>query len=220
MFHDLLPKLRCLRALSLSCYEINELPDSIGDLKHLRYLNLSHTVLKWLPEAMSGLYNLQSLILRNCRKLNKLPMGIANLINLRHLDMSSTMMLEEMPYQVDNLINLQTLSKFFLSKGNGSQIKELKNLLNLRGELAISGLDDVVDPRDVAYINLKERPNVEDLVMVWSDNFGNKRNESKEIEVLNCLQPHQSLKTLIIIFPGWMGDPSYSKVVHLQLNTL
>lgn len=78
----------------------------------------------------------------------------------------------------------------------------------------------------MAYINLKERPNVEDLVMVWSESFGNKRNESKEIEVLNCLQPHQSLKTLIIIFyggpifPGWMGDPSYSKVVHLQLNTL
>ena len=146
VFHDLLPKLRCLRVLSLSCYEINELPDSIGDLKHLRYLNLSHTVLKWLPKAMSGLYNLQSLILRNCRKLNKLPMGIANLINLRHLDISGTTMLEEMPYQVDNLINLQTLSKFFLSKGNGSRIKELKNLLNLRGELAISGLDNVVDP--------------------------------------------------------------------------
>ena len=73
-------------------------------------------------------------------------MGIANLINLRHLDISGTMMLEKMPHQVDNLINLQTLSKFFLSKGNGSRIKELKNLLNLRGELAISGLDNVVDP--------------------------------------------------------------------------
>lgn len=35
VFHDLLPKLRCLRVLSLSCYEINELVDSIGDLKHL-----------------------------------------------------------------------------------------------------------------------------------------------------------------------------------------
>lgn len=46
VFHDLLPKLRCLRVLSLSCYEINELPDLISDLKHLRYLNLSHTVFK------------------------------------------------------------------------------------------------------------------------------------------------------------------------------
>lgn len=92
---------------------------------------MSHTALKWLPEAMSDLYNLQSLILRNCRKLNKLPMGIANLINLQHLDISGITMLEEMPYQVDNWINLQTLSKFFLSKGIGSRIKELKNLLNL-----------------------------------------------------------------------------------------
>ena len=82
VLHGLLPKLIHLRVLSLSDYEINELPDSILDLKHLRYLNLSHTKLKWLPEPMSGLYNLQSLILCNCMELNKLPMGITNLFNL------------------------------------------------------------------------------------------------------------------------------------------
>ena len=118
VLHGLLPKLIHLRVLSLSGYEINELPNSIRDLKHLRYLNLSHTKLKWLPEPMSGLYNLQSLILCNCMELNKLPMGITNLIKLRHLDISGSMMLEEMPPQVGNLINLRTLSRFFLSKGN------------------------------------------------------------------------------------------------------
>ncbi|KAJ9697498.1 hypothetical protein PVL29_009357 [Vitis rotundifolia] len=223
VFRDLLPKLRRLRVLSLSYYEISELPDSIGDLKHLRYLNLSHTALKWLPEALSNLYNLQSLILCNCRKLTKLPMGIANLINLRHLDISGLTMLKEMPPQVGNLINLQTLSKFFLCKENGSRIKELKNLLNLQGQLHIVGLDSVVNPRDVAYINLKERPNIEDLVVVWSSGFGNSRNKSNDMEVLEWLQPHQSLKTLAVIsyggpvFPGWIGDPSFSKVVHLTL---
>ena len=83
-------------------------------------------------------------------------------------------MLEEMPPQVGNLINLRTLSRFFLSKGNGSQIKELKNLLNLLGELAILGLENVLDPRDVVYVNLKERPNIEDLIMVWSEDSGKK----------------------------------------------
>ncbi|KAJ9697501.1 hypothetical protein PVL29_009360 [Vitis rotundifolia] len=213
VFHHLLPKLRHLRVLSLSCYEINELPDSIGDLKHLRYLNLSHTALKRLPETINGLYNLQSLILRNCRKLMKLPVDIVNLINLRHLDISGSTMLEEMPPQISKLINLQTLSKFILSEGNGSQIKELKNLLNLRGELAILGLDNIVDTRDVRYIKMR-----------WSKDFGNSRNESDEEEVLKLLEPHESLKKLGIdfyggtIFPRWIGDPSFSKMVILRLT--
>ena len=63
---DLLPKLGQLRVLSLSGYEINELSDSIGDLKHLRFLIQSSTKIKQLPKTVSGLYNLQSLILCNC----------------------------------------------------------------------------------------------------------------------------------------------------------
>uniref|UniRef100_F6I7E3 Uncharacterized protein n=1 Tax=Vitis vinifera TaxID=29760 RepID=F6I7E3_VITVI len=224
VLHGLLPKLIQLRVLSLSGYEINELPNSIADLKHLRYLNLSHTKLKWLPEAVSSLYNLQSLILCNCMELIKLPICIMNLTNLRHLDISGSTMLEEMPPQVGSLVNLQTLSKFFLSKDNGPRIKELKNLLNLRGELAILGLENVSDPRDAMYVNLKEIPNIEDLIMVWSEDSGNSRNESTEIEVLKWLQPHQSLKKLEIAFyggskfPHWIGDPSFSKMVCLELT--
>ncbi|RVW88676.1 putative disease resistance RPP13-like protein 1 [Vitis vinifera] len=224
VFHYLLPKLRHLRVLSLSCYEINELPDSIGDLKHLRYLNLSHTALKRLPETISNLYNLQSLILCNCRELMKLPVDIVNLINLRHLDISGSTLLEEMPPQISKLINLQTLSKFILSEGNGSQIIELKNLLNLRGELAIFGLDNIVDKIDVRYVNLKERPSIEEIMMVWSKDFGNSRNESDEKEVLKLLEPHESLKKLTIafyggtIFPRWIGDSSFSKMVILRLK--
>ena len=223
VFHELLPKLKCLRVLSLSCYEINELPDSIGDLKHLRYLNLSYTALKLLPEAINGLYNLQSLILCNCRKLIRLPMGIGNLINLRHLDINGLTLLKEMPPQVGNLINLQTLSKFFLSQGTGSRIRELKKLLNLRGELAILGLENVVDPRDAMYVNLKERPSIEDLILLWNGDFGYTRNGSNEMEVLQWLQPHESLTKLTIgfyggtVFPTWIGDPSFSKVVQLRL---
>ena len=73
-------------------------------------------------------------------------------------------------------------------------------------------------------VNLKERPNIGDLTMVWSEDSGNSRNESTEIEVLKWLQPHQSLKKLEIAFyggskfPHWIGDPSFSKMVCLELT--
>ncbi|RVW92747.1 putative disease resistance RPP13-like protein 1 [Vitis vinifera] len=88
----------------------------------------------------------------------------------------------------------------------------------------MSGLENVLDPRDAMYVNLKERPNIEDLTMVWSEDSGNSRNESTEIEVLKWLQPHQSLKKLEIAFyggskfPHWIGDPSFSKMVCLELT--
>ena len=55
---QLLLELKRLRALSLSGYYIVELPDSIGDLKHVRYLDLSYTKIRGLPESTTTLCNL------------------------------------------------------------------------------------------------------------------------------------------------------------------
>ena len=63
MLHELVPKLVTLRVLALSGYSISEIPNSIGDLKHLRYLNLSKTKIKLLPESVCDLYFLQTLLL-------------------------------------------------------------------------------------------------------------------------------------------------------------
>ncbi|KAL6327401.1 hypothetical protein AAG906_019714 [Vitis piasezkii] len=225
VFHDLLQKLRHLRVLSLSGYEITELPDWIGDLKLLRYLNLSHTAIKWLPESVSCLYNLQALILCNCINLTKLPMNIGNLINLRHLDIRGSIQLKEMPPRVGDLINLQTLSKFIVGKHKRSGINELKNLLNLRGKLFISGLHNIVNIRDVKEVNLKGRHNIEELTMEWSSDFEDSRNETNELAVIKLLQPHESLKKLVVVcyggltFPNWLGDHSFTKIEHLSLKS-
>lgn len=225
VFDDLLPKLRYLRVLSLSGYEIIELPYSIGDLKLLRYLNLSYTAIKWLPESVSCLNNLQALILSGCIKLSRLPMNIGNLINLRHLNIEGSIQLKEMPPRVGDLINLQTLSKFIVGKQERTGIKELKNLLNLRGELLISSLHNIVNTRDAMEVNLKGRHNIEQLTMEWSNNFGDSRNESNELKVFEILQPPDSLKKLAIAcyggveFPDWLRVHSFSKMEHLSLKS-
>ena len=228
LFCNLLHKLRYLRVLSMSGYDIKELPNSIGELKHLRYLNLSNTSIEWLPESISELYNLQALILCGCRSLIMLPMSIGNLVDLGHLDISNTMKLEKMPPGIGNLVNLQTLSKFIVEKKNGSapsRIKELKNLSNIRGALSILGLHNVVDAQDAMDVDLKGKGKIEELTMEWgSDNIDDPQTQRKEMQVLESLQPHRNLKKLTIssygggTFPGWIGNPSFSQMVQLYLK--
>lgn len=223
--HDLLPNLRCLRVLSLSHYEIRELPDSIGDLKHLRYFNLSCTLIQELPDSLSDLHNLQTLLLFKCRRLNRLPRGFKNLINLRHLDIAHTHQLEVMPPQMGRLKGLQTLSKFVVGKIKELGIKELGDLVHLRGKLSILDLQNVMDIQDARDANLKDKRHLEELLVEWSSNiFHDSQNETIELDVLHFLQPTTNLKILTVqsygglTFPYWIGDPSFSKMVCLELS--
>ncbi|RVW63161.1 putative disease resistance RPP13-like protein 1 [Vitis vinifera] len=198
---DLLKEMKCLRVLSLSGYFISEmLPNSIGGLKHLRYLNLSDSLMNRLPDSVGHLYNLQTLILRNCYRLVELPMGIGGLINLRHVDISGAVQLQEMPPQMGNLTNLQTLSDFIVGRGSRSGVKELKNLLGLQGKLSISGLHNVVDIQDARSVNLQKKQNIKELTLKWSSDFGESRNKMNETLVLEWLQPHRNLEKLTIAF--------------------
>ncbi|XP_028083316.1 putative disease resistance RPP13-like protein 1 [Camellia sinensis] len=223
--HDLLPKLRRLRVLSLHEYQMGELPSSIGHLKHLRYLDLCYALFCSLPESLCTLYNLQTLDLRYCIHMKKLPTATGNLINLRHLNVTGANSLQEMPPKIGQLTSLQTLSNFIVSKGNGFMIRELGNLIHLRGALCISGLDNVVDVVDAKAAKLCEKQGLNELSMEWSNtNSEDSRNEKVELEVLDMLQPDNKVKVLSIngyygpIFPTWVGDPRFSSMVHLVLQ--
>ncbi|XP_021684693.2 putative disease resistance RPP13-like protein 1 [Hevea brasiliensis] len=223
--HDLVPKLQCLRALSLTSYDFQVLPDSIGALKHLRYLDLSYTPIKRLPNSVDKLFNLQTLMLRHCVELIELPRGICNLLNLRYLDITGTSSLQEMPPHIGNLTGLCMLPKFIVGKCN-RRITELKKLSNLQGQLHITSLENVVDIGDADSANLKHKLGVTELVLQWTNEFSSVfRNSSDEEQVLNSLRPHQSLSSLSIRsfggrqFPLWLGDASFTSMVQVELST-
>ncbi|CAL5381198.1 unnamed protein product [Camellia sinensis] len=90
LIHDFLPKLKCLRELRLRGVGIDELPDSIGDLKHLRYLDVSRSGITRLPDTV------------------KLPINLGRLVNLRHFDMTGVDIpsSEEMSLHIGKLKNL------------------------------------------------------------------------------------------------------------------
>ena len=226
VLQELIPRLRYLRVLCLSRYQILEIPKEFCDLKLLTYLNLSNTQITCLPDSIGNLYNLQTLILSSCDFLIRLPNSIGNLINLRCLDVSGNNKLEEMPSQVGKLKDLQILSNFMVGKNNGLNIKELREMSCLEGELCISTLENAVNVQDVRDAGLKLKNNLERLTLKRSSNLIGSRNDEMEnqMNVLHSLQPHSNLGKLRIesygalAFSSWVSDASLlSKMVDISL---
>ncbi|XP_059440893.1 putative disease resistance RPP13-like protein 1 [Corylus avellana] len=221
--HDLLPKQRYLRVLSLSHYEnVTNLPDSIDKIIQLRYLDLSFTAIRSLPNSLCKLINLQTLKLSCCYKLVGLPRDMRKLINLRHLDITGTRLIMEMPIQLGSLKYLQTLTTFIISKTSGSCIGELGKLTNLRGKLTILNLQNVVFSEDALDACLKEKKHIKDLVLEWKADTDTDVLESQRT-ILDSLQPHSNLESLTIkyysgkSFSDWVGHHSFSNIASLYL---
>ncbi|KAI3445063.1 hypothetical protein Pfo_001728 [Paulownia fortunei] len=221
---ELLPKLHSLRVLSLSGYSITELPGSICTLIHLRYLNLSGTSIVSLPDSLSDLYNLETLSIRNCRFICKLPPTVGDLDNLRHLDNSNTDQLKELPVEIGKLGSLQSLPNIVLSKVGGLGLRELRNLELLRGTVALSELQNVLDIEDAKEASMRRKQEIEELQLTWANEIDDSRDGHLEEEVLDVLQPHENLRKLKIEFyggvrfPSWIGDPSFSKICSVSLS--
>ncbi|XP_059598060.1 putative disease resistance RPP13-like protein 1 [Vitis vinifera] len=221
--HCLLSTLRCLRVLSLSHYDIKELPHSIENLKHLRYLDLSHTQIRTLPQSITTLFNLQTLMLSECIFLVDLPTKMGRLINLRHLKIDGTK-LERMPMEMSRMKNLRTLTAFVVGKHTGSRVGELRDLSHLSGTLTIFKLQNVVDARDALESNMKGKECLDQLELNWDDDNAIAGDSHDAASVLEKLQPHSNLKELSIgcyygaKFPSWLGEPSFINMMRLQLS--
>ncbi|XVF78545.1 hypothetical protein PTKIN_Ptkin14bG0142800 [Pterospermum kingtungense] len=224
VLNDLLPRLTCLRVLSLNGYRISELPNFFENLKHLRFLDFSESSIKCLPDSLCTLYHLETLILRKCWNLEKIPSEIGNLMELHYLDISGENSIKRMPFGVGKLTKLQRLSNFILGEGDGHHIRELKNLTNLKGDFCISGLENIKG-QDAREAKLNEKLGIDRLTLQWSTDFENDA-RSKETEecVLDFLRPQKKLKQLIIEnyggvkFSGWIADFSFNNLLSLKLR--
>ncbi|XP_027923494.1 putative disease resistance protein At3g14460 isoform X2 [Vigna unguiculata] len=221
LVHELFSNFKFLRVLSLDAYsELREVPDSVGDLKHLHSLDLSRTGIQKLPDSTCLLYNLLILKLNYCSSLEELPLHLHKLTKLRCLEFKKTKV-TKMPTHFGELKNLQVLSAVFVDKKKEFSTKHLGGL-NLHGRLSINELQNIVNPVDALEANLNNKHLVK-LELRWkSDHIPD--DPRKEKKVLENLKPSKKLEHLSIKsyggpeFPSWVFDNSLSNLVFLKLK--
>ncbi|XP_027923556.1 putative disease resistance RPP13-like protein 1 [Vigna unguiculata] len=221
LVHELFSNFKFLRVLSLDGYsELKEVPDSVGDLKHLHSLDLSRTGIQKLPESTCLLYNLLILKLNYCLSLEELPLNLHKLTKLHCIEFENTKV-TKMPMHFGELKNLQVLSPVFIDKNKEFSTKHL-GCLNLHGRLSINEVQNIVNPVDALEANLKNKDLVE-LELKWeSDHIPD--DPRKEKKVLENLQPSKIVEYLSIEnyggteFPSWVFDNSLSNLVFLRLE--
>ncbi|KAF9660610.1 hypothetical protein SADUNF_SadunfUnG0007300 [Salix dunnii] len=220
---NLIDNLSCLRTLKLANCGIEEVPSNIGKLIHLRHVDLSRNEIKELPEEMCELYNMQTLHVSGCRKLEKLPDNIGKLIKLRHLRVChwSDSSFVEMRGVEGLGCRLRELDEFHVSgSGEGSNIGGLKNLNHLQGCLGIKWLGDVKDPDEVKKAELKSKKNLTGLGLL----FGSRRERRiiRDDEILEALEPPPNIDSLWIfnyqgiiqVLPSWINKLRVVRLIN------
>ncbi|KAJ3695761.1 hypothetical protein LUZ60_001138 [Juncus effusus] len=225
---DLFVKVTGLRVLDLSNTDIEELPCCINLMRSLCYLDFSNTKIESIPQEIGNLINLHTLEANSCYNLVELPKSIQELTNLHHLGVTKQAGFIGMPVGIGKLTNLRSLSMFYVgSDERYCGIDELKKIDFLKGCLQISGLENVGNEIDAKAASLDNKLYLDTLSLQWScsmiDIEDENSTETSE-KVLQNLQPSKNIQELIVrnypgnVFPIWIGDPYFSKLVSIILK--
>jgi len=214
----LIANLSCLRTLKLSGCGIEEVPSNIRKLIHLRHVDLSKNEIRELPEEMCELYNMLTLDVSDCKKLERLPDNIGRLVKLRHLSVLNNQFVKMRG--LEGLSSLRELDDFHVSvSGEVSNIGDLRNLNHLQGSLTISWLGDVKDPDEVKKAELKSKKHLTHLGLIFESRTD--REKINDDEVLEALEPPPNLESLMIrdyqgIIPVFPSCINKLRVVRLR----
>jgi leucine-rich repeat protein SHOC2 len=114
---QIIERARFDRYLTLSCCQITDLPESIGNLSNLIELRLGRNQLTSLPESIGNCTNLIYIDLWH-NQLTSLPESIGSLTNLRKLILD----FNQLKILPDSICNLNRLTNIYL---RGSQLTNL-----------------------------------------------------------------------------------------------
>ncbi|KAF7105711.1 hypothetical protein CFC21_106490 [Triticum aestivum] len=204
-FKELVQVSTSLRALH--CYPYRISICKAINAKHLRYLDLSYSNISKLPDSICVLYNLQTLRLICCRKLQQLPKNMARLRKLIHLYLYDCYHLKSTSPNFGLLNNLHILTTFVVDTKDGLGIEQLKGLQHLSNGLELLNLDKIKSGENAKEANLGQKKNLSELLFSWGQETDNAE------EVLQGLEPHSNIQKLEIHGYGgleisqWMRKP-------------
>nr|AAP05797.1 putative disease resistance complex protein [Oryza sativa Japonica Group] len=244
LVHDLAASISYEDILRIDTQHMKSMNEASGSLRYLSLVVSSSDhanldlrtlpVISKLPESICDLLNLKILDART-NFLEELPQGIQKLVKLQHLNLVLWSPLC-MPKGIGNLTKLQTLTRYSVGSGNWHcNIAELHYLVNIHGELTITGLGRVTKVDDAQTANLINKEHVQTLRLDWSDGFYSSEcdHNSSHIdvkatpelaeEVFESLKPTSNLEELEVAdyfgykYPSWFGGSAYSQLAKITL---
>ncbi|RVW70955.1 putative disease resistance RPP13-like protein 1 [Vitis vinifera] len=126
----------------------------------------------------------------------------------------------------DHELDKEKLILLWMAEGflRHSQSNRRMEEVDIRGTLDISNMENVACAKDALQANMKDKKHLDNLALNWSYKIADGVVQSGVIDhILNNLQPHPNLKQFQItnypgvIFPDWLGDPSFSNLLYLVL---